>query len=202
LAGVNGFYRQWAKGLRRVVCWSRKEGRRMIEKQEVVSRQDIARRVKELGQAIARDYAGRRLIMIGILNGAFIFLADLVREIDLPLEIDFIRVSSYGSSTCSSGAIQCTKDTELDLAGKDILLVEDIVDTGRTLARLKELFAARKAESVRICALIDKKERREVEVAVDYAGFEVSEGFLVGYGLDHAEQHRQYPAIYKIVSPG
>ncbi|MFA7346295.1 MAG: hypoxanthine phosphoribosyltransferase [Desulfurivibrionaceae bacterium] len=174
----------------------------MIEKQEVVSRQDIARRVKELGQAIARDYAGRRLIMIGILNGAFIFLADLVREIDLPLEIDFIRVSSYGSSTCSSGAIQCTKDTELDLAGKDILLVEDIVDTGRTLARLKELFAARKAESVRICALIDKKERREVEVAVDYAGFEVSEGFLVGYGLDHAEQHRQYPAIYKIVSPG
>jgi hypoxanthine phosphoribosyltransferase len=174
----------------------------MIDKEEVVSRQDIARRVKELGQAIARDYAGRQLIMIGILNGAFIFLADLVREIDLPLEIDFIRVSSYGSSTCSSGAIQCTKDTELDLAGKDILLVEDIVDTGRTLARLKELFAARKAESVRICALIDKKERREVEVAVDYAGFEVAEGFLVGYGLDHAEQHRQYPAIYKLVNPG
>ncbi len=173
----------------------------MIDKEEVVSRQDIARRVKELGQAIARDYAGRRLVMIGILNGAFIFLADLVREIDLPLEIDFIRVSSYGSSTCSSGAIQCTKDTELDLAGKDILLVEDIVDTGRTLARLKELFAARNAESVRICALIDKKERREVEVAVDYAGFDVAEGFLVGYGLDHAEQHRQYPAIYKIVSP-
>ena len=172
----------------------------MIEKEEVVSKNDIAKRVKELGQAITRDYSGRQLVVIGILNGAFIFLADLVREIELPMEIDFIRVSSYGSSTCSSGAIQCTKDTELALAGKDILLVEDIVDTGRTLACLKEHFAARKAASVGICALIDKKERREVEVAVDYAGFVVAEGFLVGYGLDHAEQHRHYPAIYKIVS--
>lgn len=171
----------------------------MIEKQEVVSRQEIAARVAALGQAISRDYAGRRLVMIGILNGAFIFMADLVREIELPLEIDFIRVSSYGSSTCSSGAVQCTKDTELELAGKDVLLVEDIVDTGTTLACLKDLFAARNAQSVRICALIDKKERRTVEVTVDYAGFEVAEGFLVGYGLDHAEQHRQYPAIYKIV---
>lgn len=172
----------------------------MIEKEEVVSRKQIARRVKELGQVITRDYAGRQLVMIGILNGAFIFLADLVREIELPVEIDFIRVSSYGSSTCSSGVIQCSKDTELELAGKDILLVEDIVDTGRTLACLRELLVARKAQSVRICALIDKKERREVEVTVDYAGFVVAEGFLVGYGLDHAEQHRQYPAIYKIVN--
>ena len=174
----------------------------MIEKEEVVSRQDIARRVQELGRTITRDYAGRRLVVIGILNGAFIFLADLVREILLPLEIDFIRVSSYGPGTSSSGTIQCAKDTEIDLAGKDLLLVEDIVDTGRTIACLKELLTARKANSVRICALIDKQERREVEVAVDYTGFVVTEGFLVGYGLDHAEQHRQYPAIYKIVSPG
>ncbi|MFA7381925.1 MAG: hypoxanthine phosphoribosyltransferase [Desulfurivibrionaceae bacterium] len=174
----------------------------MIEKEELVSRVAIARRVKELGQAITRDYAGRRLVVIGILNGAFIFLADLVREIELPMEIDFIRVSSYGSSTCSSGAIQCSKDTELELAGKDILLVEDIVDTGRTIACLRELLMRRKAESVRVCSLIDKKERREVAVAVDYAGFEVAEGFLVGYGLDHAQQHRQYPAIYKLVSGG
>lgn len=172
----------------------------MIEKEEVISKNDIARRVKELGQAITRDYSGRQLVVIGILNGAFIFLADLIREIELPLEIDFIRVSSYGAGTSSSGAIQCTKDTELALAGKDVLLVEDIVDTGRTLARLKELLTARQAQSVRVCALIDKKERREVEVAVDYPGFAVAEGFLVGYGLDHAEQHRQYPAIYKIVS--
>jgi len=172
----------------------------MIEKEEVISREEIARRVKELGLAITRDYAGRRLVLIGILNGAFIFLADLVREIELPIEIDFIRVSSYGSGTCSSGSIQCSKDTEINLEGKDILLVEDIVDTGRTLACLKELFAARKAESVRICALIDKKERREIAVEADYAGFVAAEGFLVGYGLDHAEQHRQYPAIYRIVS--
>ena len=174
----------------------------MIEKEEVVSRSDIARRVKELGRAITLDYAGRRLVVIGILNGAFIFLADLVREIELPMEIDFIRVSSYGSSTCSSGTIQCSKDTELELAGKDILLVEDIVDTGRTIACLRELLLLRKAESVRVCAMIDKKERRAVEVVVDYVGFEVPEGFLVGYGLDHAQQHRQYPAIYKLVSGG
>jgi len=174
----------------------------MTKKEEVVSRADIAGRVKELGQEITRDYAGRRLVVIGILNGAFIFLADLVREIELPMEIDFIRVSSYGSSTCSSGTIQCSKDTELELAGKDILLVEDIVDTGKTIACLRELLMARKAESVRVCTLIDKKERREVEVAVDYAGFMVPEGFLVGYGLDHAQQHRHYPAIYKLVSGG
>lgn len=173
----------------------------MIEKEEVVARQEIAKRVQELGQAITRDYAGRQLIVIGILNGAFIFLADLVREIELPIEIDFIRVASYGSSTCSTGAINCSKDTELDLAGKDVLLVEDIVDTGRTIACLMELLAARHARSVKVCSLIDKKERREVAVAVDYAGFVVADGFLVGYGLDHAEQHRQYPAIYKIVSP-
>jgi hypoxanthine phosphoribosyltransferase len=190
-----------AVSLCRVECLGTQREGRMIEKKEVVSRQDIARRVKELGQAITRDYSGRRLVVVGILNGAFIFLADLVREIELPIEIDFIRVSSYGASTCSTGAIQISKDSEIELAGKDVLLVEDIVDTGRTLACLKELFAARKAESVRICALIDKHERREVEVAVDYAGFEVAEGFLVGYGLDHAEQHRQYPAIYKLVSP-
>ncbi|MDG4475228.1 hypoxanthine phosphoribosyltransferase [Thiovibrio frasassiensis] len=173
----------------------------MIEKEVVVSSQDIARRVKELGRAISRDYSGRKLVMVGILNGAFIFLADLVREIELPIEIDFIRVSSYGSSTCSSGTIQCTKDTELELEGKDVLLVEDIVDTGKTIACLRQLLVDRKAASVGICALIDKRERRAVEVAVDYAGFTVAEGFLVGYGLDHAEQHRQYPAIYKIVSP-
>ncbi|OGQ99030.1 MAG: hypoxanthine phosphoribosyltransferase [Deltaproteobacteria bacterium RIFOXYD12_FULL_55_16] len=172
----------------------------MITKEEVVSRDAIASRVKEIAQAITRDYAGRQLVMIGILNGAFIFLADLVREIELPMEIDFIRVASYGSGTCSSGAIRLVKDTELALAGKDILLVEDIVDTGRTLACLQELLADRKAASVRICALIDKQERREVEVAVDYAGFVIAEGFLVGYGLDYAQQHRQYPAIHRIVS--
>lgn len=174
----------------------------MIVKEEVVSRQNIALRVRELGREITRDYAEGRLVLIGILNGAFIFLADLVREIELPVEIDFIRVSSYGSGTSSSGVVHCSKETELDLTGKDVLLVEDIVDTGRTIASLQKLLAAGKTRSVRICALIDKRERREAEVTVDYAGFVVNEGFLVGYGLDYAQQHRHYPAIYRIVSNG
>ncbi|MGV1100974.1 hypoxanthine phosphoribosyltransferase [Thiovibrio sp. JS02] len=172
----------------------------MIEKEVVLSEREIAAKVKELGAAISRDYAGRPLVVIGILNGAFIFLADLVREIALPIEIDFIRVASYGGSTCSSGTINFTKDIEIGIEGKEVLLVEDIVDTGRTIACLKDILAAKKAGSVRICALIDKKERREVEVTVDYAAFEIREGFLVGYGLDCAEQHRHYPAVYKIIS--
>lgn len=172
----------------------------MIEKEVVLSGTAIAARVAELGAAISRDYAERSVVMIGVLNGAFIFMADLVRAVDLPLEIDFVRVASYGSNTCSSGTVNFVKDIELDIVGKDVILVEDIVDTGRTIACLKEIFAAKKVNSVRICALIDKKERREVAVEADYAGFTVAEGFLVGYGLDYAEQHRHYPAVYRIVS--
>ncbi|HIJ79268.1 MAG: hypoxanthine phosphoribosyltransferase [Desulfobulbaceae bacterium] len=172
----------------------------MITKEEVLSREEISRRVAELGAVISRDYAGRSLVMVGVLNGAYIFMADLSRAVDLPLEVDFVRVASYGTNTCSSGTVSLVKDVELEVKGKDILLVEDIVDTGRTIARLREIFAKKGARSVRICALIDKKERREVEVEADYAGFTVADGFLVGYGLDYAEQHRQYPAVYKIVS--
>jgi len=172
----------------------------MIEKEVVLSEVNITARVKELGREISRDYAGCPLVVIGILNGAFIFLADLVREITLPVEIDFIRVASYGNSTCSSGTVNFSKDIELSIDGKDVLLVEDIVDTGKTLACLKDILAAKKARSIRVCALIDKKERRQAPVVVDYAGFEIAEGFLVGYGLDYAEQHRHYPAVYKIVS--
>ncbi len=170
----------------------------MFTKEVVLEKERIASRVRELGQAITRDYAGKPLVLVGILNGAFIFLADLVREIDLPIAIDFIRVASYGNSTRSSGSIRFSKDLELAVAGKNVLLVEDIVDTGRTIACLCDILVAKKAASVRICALIDKKERREVPVAVDYAGFAIQEGFLVGYGLDCAEQHRHYPAVYKI----
>jgi hypoxanthine phosphoribosyltransferase len=172
----------------------------MIEKEEVLGQEDIAQRVAELGVAISRDYVGRSLVLVGVLNGAYIFMADLSRAVDLPLEIDFVRVASYGANTSSSGTVKLGKDVELEVKGKDILLVEDIVDTGRTIAWLQDFFAQKGASSVRICALIDKKERREVEVEVDYAGFTVAEGFLVGYGLDYAEQHRQYPAVYKIVS--
>jgi hypoxanthine phosphoribosyltransferase len=167
----------------------------------IFSREEIARRTRELGEAITRDYAGCRLVVIGILKGAFIFTADLVRAIDLPLEIDFIRVASYGSKSCSSGDLKLTKDVELPLAGKDVLLVEDIVDTGRTVACLKELFERHQPRSVRICALIDKKERREMDAEIDYIGFTVAKGFLVGYGLDYAERHRQYPAVYHLENP-
>lgn len=174
----------------------------MADLKLVLSREEIARRTTELGAAITRDYAGCRLVVIGILKGAFIFTADLVRAIELPLEIDFVRVASYGPETCSSGDLKLTKDVELPLAGKDILLVEDIVDTGRTVACLKELFKRHQPRSVRICALIDKKERQEIDVAVDYLGFTVARGFLVGYGLDYAEHHRQYPAVYHLENPG
>lgn len=167
-----------------------------MEKELILTREAIKTRVAELGAAITRDYQGRQLVVVGILKGAFIFTADLIRAIELPLEIDFIRVASYGSQTCSSGNLALTKDIELPLAGKDLLLVEDIVDSGRTMACLKELFRSRQPLSVRTCALIDKQERRELEVQVDYTGFTVHGGFLVGYGLDHAEQHRHLPEVF------
>lgn len=170
----------------------------MADKELVLSREEITRRTVELGAAITRDYADCRLVVIGILKGAFIFTADLVRAIDLPLEIDFIRVASYGDQTCSSGKLKLTKDVELSLAGKDLLLVEDIVDTGRTVNCLKDLLMRHQPRSLRICVLIDKEERQEVAVALDYVGFTVAKGFLVGYGLDYAEQHRHYPAVYHL----
>ena len=168
----------------------------MNDKKIFYDRQQIAARVRELGQEITRDYQNRPLVLIGVLKGAFIFLADLAREIDLDVRIDFIRVASYGDATTSSGTIRLTKPPEIDLAGKDILLVEDIVDTGTTLAWLRHYFTEHKAAGVKVCALVNKTQRREVEVRVDYVGFQVNNGFLIGYGLDYAEHYRNLPAIY------
>ena len=170
----------------------------MADKKMVFSQEEIASRVAELGLVLTKRYSGRQLLVIGILNGAFVFMADLVRAIDLPLEIDFVRVASYGSGTVSSGEIKFTKNVEIPLAGKDVLLVEDIVDTGRTLAYLKQILRGHNPSSLKVCALIDKKERRTVDVEVDYPGFELSEGFLVGYGLDCAEQYRNLASIYHL----
>ncbi len=167
----------------------------MTDSNILIDSRTIGQRVADLGREITRDYSGRRLVLLGILNGAFIFMADLARAIDLELEIDFLRVASYGNATSSSGSIRMTKEPELDLAGKDVLLVEDIVDTGTTIAWLRDYFAAHKAGSVKICALIDKRERRETEVEIHYRGFTVDEGFLVGYGLDYAEKYRNLPDI-------
>jgi hypoxanthine phosphoribosyltransferase len=170
----------------------------MPEKKQILSKADIARRVQELGAAITKDYTGSSLLVVGVLNGAFIFMADLVREIGLDLEIDFVRVASYGLSTTSCGEIRFSKDVELPIQDKDVLVVEDIVDTGLTLTCLHNYLKEKGARSVRTCALLDKKERREVEVAIEYIGFEVKEGFLVGYGLDCREQYRQLSEVHHL----
>lgn len=170
----------------------------MAKQELILSQLQIKDRVGELGEQISADYQDKNLVMIGVLNGSFIFLADLVRALKIPHQIDFIRVASYGSSRTSSGKISLSKDVELDLADKDILLVEDIVDTGTTLQWLIHFFSDRMTRSVRTCALINKKERREVDVSVDYTGFSLDRGFLVGYGLDYAEQYRHLPQIYSL----
>jgi len=151
-----------------------------------------------LARAISRDYRDKELILIGVLNGAFIFMADLVKNLTLPVQIDFVRLASYGSRTRSQGKIRVTKSVELPLAGKEILVVEDIVDTGLTLEFLRNLLEKEGPKSIRFCALIDKKERRQVPINVDYTGFRVTEGFIVGYGLDFNEQYRNLPALYQL----
>jgi len=167
-------------------------------REEIVGSRQLQERVRELGRQITQDYRGRSLVLLGVLNGAFIFAADLCRAIALDLEIDFIRVASYGASTESSGMIRLLKEPSVNLSGKDVLLVEDIVDTGTTMAWLQEHFRQSPARSVKTCSLIDKKERRVVPVEVDYVGFSVNRGFLVGYGLDCAEKYRNLPAIYTL----
>ena len=165
---------------------------------EIISTLQLQTRIGEMGRRITEEYQGRQLILLGVLKGAFIFMADLCRAIDLDLEIDFIQVTSYGAAMQSSGTIRLLKEPNLDLSGKDVLLVEDIVDTGTTMAWLQNHFRQSPANTVRICALIDKKERRIVPVDVDYIGFALDKGFLVGYGLDCAEQYRNLPGIYSL----
>jgi len=164
----------------------------------VLDSQTIQQRIKELGQEISRDYDAKQLVVIGILKGAFIFMADLVRAIDVPLVADFIQVSSYGKSAISSGTIQLLKEPTTDLPGTDILLVEDIIDSGLTMKWLADYFMSKKANSVKTCSLIDKSERREVDVPIDYLGFKIPKGFLVGYGLDFNEQYRHLAGIFHI----
>lgn len=168
---------------------------------EVISPDVIAARVKELGERITMDYKGRPIVLIGILNGAFIFMSDLARHIKGNLEIDFVRLKSYGTKMESSGQISITKDIEMDLTGKDVIVVEDIADTGYTLKYLANLLKLHDPASVKICCLIDKKERREVDINVDYVGFDIPHGFLVGYGLDFNEMYRHLPGIYHL-NPG
>jgi hypoxanthine phosphoribosyltransferase len=163
----------------------------------LISEEQIARRVRELGQEITGDYKGKDPLILGILKGGFIFLADLVRQIELDVEIDFLRVSSYRESD-SPGRIELLQDSGTSLKGRDLILVEDLLDTGDTLGFIKEIVLAREPASFKICALIDKKERRKQDIIADYLGFEIERGFIVGYGTDYAEKGRNLPGIYVI----
>jgi hypoxanthine phosphoribosyltransferase len=166
-----------------------------LEKDILIPRDTIQKRVKEIANQISSDYKGREPILIGILNGVVFFFADLVREISIPTKIDFIRAASYGSKTTSSGKIRLTKNVEIPIQGESVIVVEDIVDTGLTLTHVVKDLEAKGVESLRICALIDKVERRDLTVHIDYCGFRIEEGFIVGYGLDYNEKYRHLPDI-------
>jgi hypoxanthine phosphoribosyltransferase len=166
-----------------------------MEKRVLIPRREIQIKVKDLARQISSDYAGKEPILIGILNGVVFFFSELVMSLTIPSKIDFIRASSYGSRKASSGTIKLIKDVEIPVKGQDLIVVEDIVDTGLTLNYLVKNLKTREPASLKICALINKAERREQEVAIDYCGFKVQEGFLVGYGLDYAEQYRYLPDI-------
>jgi hypoxanthine phosphoribosyltransferase len=156
----------------------------------LVSSEDLERRVRELGAEISRDYDGRDLVMIGVLKGAVLFLADLMRELTVPCEVDFMAVSSYGSATDSSGVVRILKDLDTSISGRDVLLVEDIVDSGLTLHYLLKNLRAREPASLEVCALLTKPERRRIELPIRYVGFEIPNRFAIGYGLDHAQRYR------------
>jgi hypoxanthine phosphoribosyltransferase len=161
----------------------------------MLSAEKIALRVAELGGEIARDYNGRNLVLVCVLKGSFVFASDLARTIDLPLRIDFLGVRSYGQGTESTGVVQITQDLSRPIENEDVLLVEDIVDTGLTIAHLINLLRTRAPASIKVCALLHKPARARVKVAVDYLGFTIDDHFVVGYGLDFAERYRNLPYI-------
>lgn len=161
----------------------------------LISEQQIRRRVAELGARLTQDFAGDEILIIAVLKGAVLFLADLIRHIDLPLSVDFLAVSSYGAGTQSSGVVRILKDLDVPIEGKHVLIVEDIVDSGRTLDYLLRMLRQRRPATLHVCTLLDKRERREIDVPIDYVGFEVPDAFVVGYGLDYAELYRQLPFI-------
>jgi hypoxanthine phosphoribosyltransferase len=170
-----------------------------VQKKKVLySREEIRGKVSKLAEAISEDYRGRDVILVGVLKGAFIFMADLIRCLKIPCVVDFVRVASYGSGSVSSGQVVIRKDIETDIEGKDVLIVEDIIDTGITLRFLVEKLKERKPRSLKVCAFLDKRARRKVEFEADYVGFTMEDGFVVGYGLDFNEMSRFYPEVYVI----
>ncbi len=161
----------------------------------LVSEQELQQRVRELGAAISRDYAGRGLLLVGVLKGAVFFLSDLMRFIEIPVEVDFMAVASYGSATDSSGVVRILKDLDVAIEDRDVLIVEDIVDSGLTLQYLLRNLGSRNPRTLEVCALLTKPARRKVELAAKYVGFEIEDKFVVGYGLDYAERHRNLPFV-------
>jgi hypoxanthine phosphoribosyltransferase len=161
----------------------------------IVTQEAMRARIRELGRQITADYAQKDLIMIGILKGAYVFYADLARAIGLPLKVDFLVVSSYAGKAKSSGKIRVLTELTEDIAGRDVLLVEDIVDSGCTLQHLRKALGARKPKSIKVCALLNKPDRRQVEVKVDYVGFNIPNKFVVGYGLDYRQNYRNLPYL-------
>lgn len=166
----------------------------------LIPKEEIREIVKNLAGRISKDYEGKELILVCILKGAFMFLSDLIRYLRIPVKIDFVRLASYGSKTKSMGLVEITKDIEMPIEGKEVLIIEDIVDTGRTLLFLKERLELSHPNTVKICALLDKKARREVEIEADYVGKEIENVFVVGYGIDYNESYRNLPDIYYITS--
>ncbi len=161
----------------------------------MLSEEEIKAKVAELGKQIEKDYEGQDLLVVGILKGASVFVADLIREINLDVNIDFMSVSSYGNSTESSGTVKILKDLDVDIKGKNVLIVEDIIDSGLTLSNLTRELNVREPKSLRICTLLDKPDRRKANIHVDYVGFVIEDKFIVGYGIDYAEKYRNLPYI-------
>ncbi|MBE6788970.1 MAG: hypoxanthine phosphoribosyltransferase [Ruminococcaceae bacterium] len=161
----------------------------------LVSEEDIAKKVKALGEQISRDYEGKNLLMVSILKGSIVFMADLMRAITIPAKIDFMAVSSYGSGVKTSGVVKIVKDLDIDLHGYDVLIVEDILDSGMTLKYITELLKARGTKSIKIATLLDKPARRKVDIKADYFCFDIPDEFVVGYGLDYDEKYRNFPAV-------
>lgn len=170
---------------------------------EMISAEKIKNRVKELGAEIEKDYQGKGdIILVGLLRGSVVFLADLAREINLEAKIDFMVVSSYGDSMESSREVRINKDLEEDIRDKNVIIIEDIIDTGYTLEKVEEYLRLKSPSSLEICTLLDKPERREVSVSVKYVGFEIPDVFVIGYGIDYAQKHRNLPYIGKVVMNG
>jgi hypoxanthine phosphoribosyltransferase len=167
----------------------------------LLSREAIAARVRELAIQISRDYVGKDLLLVGVLKGAFVFLADLMRALEMPVQVEFLRLASYGKGAASTGQVRMLLDLAVSIAGRHVLIVEDILDTGLTLGMLLEQLRVRQPASLRLCVLLNKRMRRAYEIIPDYTGFDVPDRFVVGYGIDYAELYRHLPSIYTLTFP-